>query len=423
MPPKKKVSKADEDRFELVRLRYHVEESEQRIMEQAKTIQHLRDLHSHKTGEYENLQVDSDRLAGDYQRNLDYMEEELSTKEEALTHEVAMLKLELFRVSNELDCCKTFADENLQLKQSVRQLREELDSKEEKQADELFRQKKEAFKQQGALEQELQRMVSEMGEKYRKEAFGALAEESKDAIVQQGQLQLKFLKQDETVLTMNERVVMVEDANKHLKIELDLTSDNFHTQTVRTQKQAKQLEKISERNFSLERDVRVMKIDATKAKVSSKGAEKLAADLEAAQKKLKTAERKAGKWKSRAMDIARLSAASPHAATLALHGTFGAPGRDTPTAVKEDSDEGGEWEEQEEEEDLRAIWHAAFTPVKVPRKVSTAPLNKGRKKQIPMNTPPGYNGIRGLQQLRGGTATGTRSGTKFANFEQPRRIL
>ena len=63
------------------------------------------------------------------------------------------------------------------------------------QADELFRQKKEAFKQQGMLEVELQRMVSEMGEKYRKEAFGALAEESKDALVQQGQLQLKFLKQ------------------------------------------------------------------------------------------------------------------------------------------------------------------------------------------------------------------------------------
>ena len=44
-----------------------MEESEQRIMEQAKTIQHLRDLHTHKSGEYESLQVDSDRLAGDYQ--------------------------------------------------------------------------------------------------------------------------------------------------------------------------------------------------------------------------------------------------------------------------------------------------------------------------------------------------------------------
>ena len=58
------------------------------------------------------------------------MEEELTTKKESLSHQVQQLKLELFRVTNELDCCKTFADENLQLKQSVRQLREELDMKE-----------------------------------------------------------------------------------------------------------------------------------------------------------------------------------------------------------------------------------------------------------------------------------------------------
>merc|ERR1712086_142850 len=319
-----------------------------------------------------------------------------------------------FRVTNELDCCKTFADENLQLKQSVRQLREELDMKEVQQADELFRQKKEAFKQQGMLEVELQRMVSEMGEKYRKEAFGALAEESKDALVQQGQLQLKFLKQDETVLTMNERVVLVEDANKQLKIELDLTSDNFQSQTERTHKQSVELQTLNERNFSLERDVRVLKLECSKARAMSAAAEKMTAENQELQNKLKTAERKASKWKTRAMDIARLSA------TRAMHGTFGAPGgRDSPdtrAGVHKDNDEGGAWEEQQEEEDLRAIWHAAFTPVKAPRKVSTAPTSKQRPKQQP-----GINGMRGLQQLRGVTATGTRSGNKFANFEQPQR--
>ena len=54
---------------------------------------------------------------------------------------------------------------------------------------------------------------------------------------------------------MNERVVLVEDANKQLKIELDLTSDNFQSQTERTHKQSVELQTLNERNFSLERCV------------------------------------------------------------------------------------------------------------------------------------------------------------------------
>ena len=41
------------------------------------------------------------------------------------------------------------------------------------------------------MEQELQRMVREMEDKYRAQAFEALDEESKKAIVAKGQLELK----------------------------------------------------------------------------------------------------------------------------------------------------------------------------------------------------------------------------------------
>merc|ERR1711998_30031 len=99
MGPKKKLSKADEDRVELVRLRYSLQEADQRIAEQQKTIQHLRDLHSHQSSEYTNLQRDADRLAGDYQRSLDYMEEELSTSKEALEYQLSTAKQQLLSVT------------------------------------------------------------------------------------------------------------------------------------------------------------------------------------------------------------------------------------------------------------------------------------------------------------------------------------
>ena len=41
-----------------------------------------------------------------------------------------MLENELKRVTNELDCCRTFEEENKQLKQTMRELREEIDAKE-----------------------------------------------------------------------------------------------------------------------------------------------------------------------------------------------------------------------------------------------------------------------------------------------------
>ena len=61
-------------------------------------------------------------------------------------------------------------------------------------------------------------MVSEMGDKYRKEAFEALSDESKRAITEQGQMQLKFLKQDETVQGLNERMVKLDQDNNQLVI-------------------------------------------------------------------------------------------------------------------------------------------------------------------------------------------------------------
>eukprot|EP00656_Telonema_subtile_P000838 TRINITY_DN10395_c0_g1_i4.p1 TRINITY_DN10395_c0_g1~~TRINITY_DN10395_c0_g1_i4.p1 ORF type:complete len:368 (+),score=100.27 TRINITY_DN10395_c0_g1_i4:197-1300(+) len=360
MPPKKKLSKNDEDRFELVRLRYHVEDSEKKLSEQSKTIQHLRDLHSHKTDEFESLQTDADRLAGDYQRNLEYMEEELTTKEEQLTHQVSVLKLELLRVTNELDCCRTFEQENCQLKQSVRELREELDQKEVRHADELFRQKKEAYKQQGNMEQELQRMVSEMGDRYRKEAFDSLAEESKAAIVQQGQMELKFLKQDETVNTLNERMAHLDHANQQLKIELDLTSDNFQTQTVRAQKQKRELREVMDKKISLERDARVSTMEIQNMKNQSSEIEvqtvekkltwlcqRLRNENFELNKMMKKCERKASKWKARALDIAKLAASPSNDQAHEIHGTFRRESQNV--ELYEDSDEGPASEHEETE--------------------------------------------------------------------------
>jgi len=55
---------------------------------QVKTASHLREVHIQKTSEYDNLQKDADRLAGDYQRQVEYLEEELTTKDENLKHRV-----------------------------------------------------------------------------------------------------------------------------------------------------------------------------------------------------------------------------------------------------------------------------------------------------------------------------------------------
>ena len=182
--------------YRLIKLRFHVEEAEKRLQEQIKTASHLREVHIQKTNEYDSLQKDADRLAGDYQRQVEYLEEELTTKDENLRHKIKMLETELKRVSNELDCCRTFEEENKALKQTLRELREEIDAKEAtafanpnlisifftisyclsytstwniqvQNADELFKQKKEAYRQQTMMETELQRMVREMEDKYR----------------------------------------------------------------------------------------------------------------------------------------------------------------------------------------------------------------------------------------------------------------
>ena len=61
---------------------------------------------------------------------MEYLEEELTTKDENLKHRIKMLETELKRVTNELDCCRTFEEENKTLKQTLRELREEIDAKE-----------------------------------------------------------------------------------------------------------------------------------------------------------------------------------------------------------------------------------------------------------------------------------------------------
>ena len=61
---------------------------------------------------------------------VEYLEEELTTKDENLKHRIKMLETENKRVTNELDCCRTFEEENKTLKQTLRELREEIDSKE-----------------------------------------------------------------------------------------------------------------------------------------------------------------------------------------------------------------------------------------------------------------------------------------------------
>ena len=55
---------------------------------EVKIASHLREVHLTKTGEYDSLAKDADRLAGDYQRQVEYLEEELTTKDENLRHRV-----------------------------------------------------------------------------------------------------------------------------------------------------------------------------------------------------------------------------------------------------------------------------------------------------------------------------------------------
>jgi len=270
-------------------------------------------------------------------------------------------------------------------------------------------------------------MVSEMGDKYRKEAFMALSEESKHAITQQGQMQLKFLKQDETVTGLNERMVQLDQTNNQLKIELDVTSDNLALQTKKSHNQKKQLQEALDKKFSLERDVRVLKMECQNIKNESTSDEGLREQVAELTKALAKSERKASKWKARAMDVAKLAAANPHGQPLggqplAMHGSFGV--KDTAVAIKidleNDDDEEPDWEEQEAEQDLRSIWHAAFTPPKPPRGVTTAPTGKSRKGNRMSGG--GIQGARGLQQKRSTTALGAIRGAGsaqragFANF-------
>jgi len=436
MAPKKKKgkgpSKAEEDRIELVRLRYHVDEAEKRLTEQVKTGQHLREVHIQKTTEYDSLVKDADRLAGDYQRNVECLEEELMSKEEALTHKCQMLETELKRVINELDCCRTFEEENKQLKQTMRELREEIDSKEVIHADEVFKQKKEAYRQQSMMEQELQRMVREMEDKYRAQAFAALAEESRNAIVAKGQLELKFLRQDETVQAMNERFEQLENANSELKINLDLTENRNNQQAVKTQKMHRDLQETHERCFALERDLRLMTLECQSAQAKGDQVEAMAREVEEMKKKLRGSEKRAAKWKSRAMDIAKLASISPHGMHQGqVHGNFAVKGTTQKLGFGEESDDeipqddeaDDDGNDEEEEEDLQAIWHAAFAPTakSKQRGVSSAP---GRSRGPPggvLKSPSGSKGNRsstsmGLRQGSGSRGPKDVRSNQFANF-------
>merc|ERR1711871_1831569 len=411
---KKGPSAAEEQRIELTRLRYHVEEAEKRLQEQTKTAAHLREVHLQKTSEYDALQKDADRLAGDYQRQVEYLEEELMTKEENQIHRIKMLETELKRVTNELDCCRTFEEENKTLKQTMRELREEIDAKEVANADELFKQKKEAYRQQTMMEQELQRMVREMEDKYRAQAFAALDEESRNAIVAKGQLELKFLRQDETVQAMNERFDQIETANQHLKLDLDLTADRYDQQAVEAQKQKQQLQDAIEHGYKLERDMRLLSLELQKA--TAKGSQ-----VEEMKKKMKASDRKAAKWKRRAMDIAKLSAQTPHGTfdKGGLHGAFGAPAHDSDSDFDENLGGDDDQDDEDGDEDLRSIWHAAFAPVKTAKRrgVSSAPGgsratgNKGtaNKSQARSSTSMGL-------RRSGSRAGGGSGGNPFANF-------
>eukprot|EP00658_Telonema_sp_P-2_P057348 TRINITY_DN45804_c0_g1_i1.p1 TRINITY_DN45804_c0_g1~~TRINITY_DN45804_c0_g1_i1.p1 ORF type:complete len:141 (+),score=14.85 TRINITY_DN45804_c0_g1_i1:290-712(+) len=113
------------------------------------------------------------------------------------------------------------------------------------------------------------------------------------------------------------------------------------------------------------------------------------------------------------MDIAKLAASSTQAQTIDLHGAFGRDKTKPDSTVDlggvgQDSDDGLDWEVEEQDSDLRSIWHAAFTPVKPPRKVTTAPTGQGRRRKE--SAPPsgsGIHGVRGLQQqARASTALG-----------------
>jgi hypothetical protein len=98
----------------------------------------------------------------------------------------------------------------------------------------------------------------------------------------------------------------------------------------------------------------------------------MAKEVEEMKKKVKASEKKATKWKSRALDIARLAAKTPHGAFEGSHGVLGdfqGAGRGDTVSRRDSDSEGGlegEEDEGEDDEELRGIWHAAFNPVKVP---------------------------------------------------------
>lgn len=180
---------------------------------------------------------------------------------------------------------------------------------------------------------------------------------------------------------MNERFQQIEDANQHLKIDLDLTQERYDTQAIKAQKTKKELAEAFERSFELERDMRLLTLENQKLSAKATQVEAMAREVEEMKRKLSAAQRKASKWKSRALDIAKLAAVSPHGNfdRAGVHGNFSptmARGDDSDSDIG-DHPSGDEDEDDDDDDDLRNIWHAAFAPVKGSknkrRGVSSAP--------------------------------------------------
>jgi len=171
-----------------------------------------------------------------------------------------------------------------------------------------------------------------------------------------------------------------------------------------------------------------MTLESQAAQHKGDQVEAMAREVEAMKKTLTGVERRAAKWKQRAIDIAKLAAISPHGNFgQGHHGNFSPGGPTQKLSGMEDSDEeiperGGE--DEEEEEDLRAIWHAAFassTKTKQ-RGVSSAP---GGTRAQAAKTQQGSQGANnsmnrsstsmGLRKSLNGSRGDMRS-NQFANF-------
>ena len=149
-------------------------------------------------------------------------EEEAETNLSAANYKIEMLQQRICELERNLEAYNVLETTNVSLRKRVDELVKELEVDGLAHAEEIHKMRKDMFNHKMALEQTFRKTVHELDAEYRRKAFEAMSEESKDALIANARLKEELYIQSNGVENLLQRFKSQGDQFHRLKVEHEI---------------------------------------------------------------------------------------------------------------------------------------------------------------------------------------------------------